>query len=250
MDLGLRDRVALVTGASQGIGRAIAAELVAEGARVAVASRSRERIEATADEVGARAFVFDTSRPDAADEVVSAVESALGPVDVLVPNTGGPPPGPDALGFSRDQWEQAYRQLVLGPMALIERVVPGMRERRFGRIVNVASSAVREPIPTLMLSNSHRAAILAAFKTIARQIAGDGVTLNTVLPGVIATDRAFSNYGGSREAAQAAAAESVPAGRLGEVEELAAVAVFLCSARASYVTGTAVLVDGGRTQSI
>jgi len=101
-----------------------------------------------------------------------------------------------------------------------------------------------------MLSNSHRAAMHAAFKTIARQIAGDGVTLNTILPGLIATERAFSNYGGSREAAQAAAAESVPAGRLGEVEELAAMAVFLCSERASYVTGTAVLVDGGRTHSI
>ena len=250
MDLGLEDRVALVTGASKGIGRGIAAGLVAEGARVAVASRSREDIERAGAEIGAHAFVFDSSQPDSAEGLVEHVESALGPVEVLVPNTGGPPPGPDALGFSRDQWEQAYRQLVLGPMALVERVVPGMRERGFGRIVNVSSSAVREPIATLMLSNSHRAAILAAFKTIARQVAGDGVTLNTVLPGLIATDRAFSNYGGSREAAQEAAAESVPAGRLGEVEELAAVAVFLCSERASYVTATAVLVDGGRTQSI
>lgn len=250
MDLGLTDRVALVTGASKGIGRAIAAGLIAEGARVAVASRSRERIEETAGQIGAAPFVFDSSQPDAAEELVAGVESTLGPVDVLVPNTGGPPTGADALGFSRDEWEQAYRQLVLGPVALIERVLPGMRARRFGRIVNVSSSAVREPIPTLMLSNSHRAAMLAAFKTIARQIAADGVTLNTVLPGLIATERAFSNYGGSREAAQAAAAESVPAGRLGEPEELAAVAVFLCSERAGYVTGTAILVDGGRTQSI
>ena len=250
MDLGLEGRVALVTGASQGIGRGIAAGLVAEGARVAVASRSLSRIEQKAQEIGAQPFVFDTSRSDDADELVSAVEVALGPVDVLVPNTGGPPPGEDALGFSGDQWEQAYRQLVLGPMALIERVVPGMRERRFGRIVNVSSVAVREPIPTLMLSNSHRAAMLAAFKTVARQIAGDGVTLNTVLPGLIATERAFANNGGSREAAQAVAAESVPAGRLGEVEELAAMVVFLSSAPASYVTGTAVRVDGGRTQSV
>jgi 3-oxoacyl-[acyl-carrier protein] reductase len=250
VDLGLQDRIALVTGASQGIGRAIAAALADEGARVAVASRSRERIATAAAEVGAHPFVFDSSQPEAAAELVSAVEAQLGPIDVLVPNTGGPPPGADALGFSREQWEQAYRQLVLGPMALIERVVPGMRARGFGRIVNVASSAVREPIPTLMLSNSHRSALLAAFKTIARQIAADGVTLNTILPGMIATERAFSAYGGDRDRAEAAAAELVPAGRLGTVEELAAVAAFLCSARASYVTGTAVLVDGGRTHSV
>ena len=242
--------MALVSGASQGIGRAIAAGLVAEGARVAVASRSRERIEATAGEIGARPFVFDTSQPEGAAEVVAAIESDLGPIDVLVPNTGGPPPGEDALGFSTEQWEQAYRQLVLGPMTLIQLVVPGMRERGFGRIVNVSSMAVREPIPTLMLSNSHRAAVLAAFKTVARQIAGDGVTLNTVLPGMIATDRAISGNGGTREAAEAVAAETVPAGRMGTAEELAAMAVFLCSAPASYVTGTAVLVDGGRTQSV
>lgn len=250
MDLGLNGRVALVTGASKGIGRGIAEGLVAEGARVAVASRSRERIEATAGEIGAQPFVFDTSEPAEAADLVAAVESDLGPIDVLVPNTGGPPPGEDALGFSSEQWEQAYRQLVLGPMTLIQLVVPGMRERGFGRIVNVSSMAVREPIPTLMLSNSHRAAVLAAFKTIARQIAGDGVTLNTVLPGLIATDRSISNNGGSREAAEAVAADTVPAGRMGRVEELAAMAVFLCSAPASYVTGTAVLVDGGRTQSV
>ena len=134
-------------------------------------------------------------------------------------------------------------------MALIERAVPGMRERGFGRVVGVASSTVREPISVLMLSNAHRSGLLAAFQTLARDVAGDGVTVNSVLPGRIATDR-IVQMAGSREAAEAAAREQIPAGRLGTVEELAAVACFLCSERASYVTGTAILVDGGLTQSI
>ena len=250
MDLGIGGRVALVTGASKGIGRAIAAELAAEGARVAVSSRSRERIEAAAGEVGAgAAFVHDSGDLDSVPALVEGVERELGPIDILIANSGGPPFGADPLGFARERWEAAYRDLVLGPLALIERVVPGMRERGFGRVVSVSSSAVREPIPVLMLSNTHRSGLLAGLKTIARHVAADGVTVNSVLPGRIATDRAIGAVG-SREAAEAAAREHVPAGRLGTVEELAAVAAFLCSARASYVTGTAVLVDGGLTQSV
>src|SRR5438105_3993593 len=159
------------------------------------------------------------------------------------------PPGPEPLGFTREQWETAYRELVLAPMALIERVVPGMRERGFGRIVSVGSSAIREPIPGLMLSNAHRAALLGALKTLSREVARDGVTVNTLLPGRIATDR-IVQMSGSREAAEEAARSEVPAGRPGTVEEFAAVAAFLCSAQASYVTGTTVLVDGGLTRAV
>ena len=249
MDLGLDGRVALVTGASKGLGRGIAAALAGEGARVAISSRSRERIEAAAAEIGARGYVYDSTDVDAAPGLLAAVEADLGPVDVLVTNTGGPPGGPDPLGFTREQWEVAYRTLVLAPMALVERAVPGMRERGFGRVVGVSSSAVREPISVLMLSNSHRSALLAAFKTLARDVAGDGVTVNSVLPGRIATDR-IVQMSGSREAAEEAARAQVPAGRLGTVEEFAAVAAFLCSEQASYVTGTTVLVDGGLTQSL
>jgi 3-oxoacyl-[acyl-carrier protein] reductase len=249
VDLGLEGRVALVTGASKGIGRAIAAELAAEGARVAISSRSRERVEAAAAEIDARGFVHDSADLDSAPALLDAVERELGPVDVLVCNTGGPPAGADPLGFSREQWEAAYGDLVLGPMALIERAVPAMRERRWGRVLNVVSTSVREPIPALMLSNTHRSAMLAAFKTLARAVAGDGVTLNSVLPGPIATDRMLE-LSGSREAAEAGAAADVPAGRLGTVEEVAAAAAFLCSERASYITGVALLVDGGVTRSI
>ena len=134
-------------------------------------------------------------------------------------------------------------------MALVEAVVPGMRERGFGRVLNVASGGVREPIPNLMLSNAHRISMVNAFKTLAGQVAADGVTLNTVLPGRIDTDRLAELFG-SRDAAAALAAETVPAGRLGSVEEFAAVSVFLCSARASYVTGETVAIDGGLLSSV
>ena len=248
MDLGLEGRRALVTAASKGIGFGIAQALAAEGANVAVTSRSRERIEAAAKEIGATPFEHDTGDVDAAPGLIDRVEEQLGPLDILVTNSGGPPAGPDALGFTREQWEEAYRMLVLGPIALVERAIHGMRERGFGRIVSVSSYAVREPIPILMLSNVHRSGLLAAFKTIARQVAGDGVTLNSVLPGRIATDR-LADTSGSLEGAEQAAKDTVPAGRLGTIEEMGAVAAFLCSAGAGYVTGQAVLVDGGLSQA-
>lgn len=249
MDLGLEGRTALVTGASKGLGHGIAQTLAAEGASVAVSSRSRERIEAAARAIGARGYVHDSADLNSTSELVEAVEADLGPLDIVVANTGGPPPGKDPLGFTREQWEAAYRSLVLAPMALIEHVLPGMRERGFGRIVAVSSSAVREPIPVLMLSNAHRSSLLAAFKTLAREVAGDGVTVNSVLPGRIATDRVVETAG-SRDEAERRAREEIPAGRLGTVEEFAAVAAFLCSDRAAYVTGAAVLVDGGLTRSV
>src|SRR3954471_13554787 len=164
MDLGLAGKVALVTGASQGIGKAIAAELVREGARVAISSRSAERIEAAAAEIGATGLVHDSEDLDATTRLVAAAQEELGGgLDVVVTNTGGPPAGPDPLGFGRDAWETAYRTLVLGPLELVEAVVPGMRERGWGRVVSVGSPSVREPIANLMLSNTHRAGLVAAF---------------------------------------------------------------------------------------
>ena len=249
MDLGLARRVALVTGASKGIGRGIAAALAAEGARVAIASRSAERIEATAAEIGARGYVFDAEDPAAVPALLDRVEGDLGPVDVYIANTGGPPAGPDPLAFTREQWEAAHRSLVLTPMAVLERLLPRMRERGFGRVVAIGSMAVREPVDNLQLSNAHRPGLVAAFKVLARQSARDGVTLNHVHPGQIATDRMIGTAG-SLEAAEARARDAVPAGRLGTVEELAAAAVFLCSTQAGYITGTSLLVDGGLTRSV
>jgi 3-oxoacyl-[acyl-carrier protein] reductase len=246
MDLGLDGKVALVTGASRGIGFGIARTLAAEGARLAVSSSSQERIEAAATELGARGYVHDTTDIDAAPRLVEQVEREVGPVDVLVTNTGGPPGG-DPLEFTDDQWQDAQRELMLGPMALIKAALPRMRERGFGRILNISSSAAREPIPNLMLSSAHRSGMLATFKTLSSGVAADGVTFNTILPGRIATDRLRLLYG-SLEEAEAVAREEVPAGRLGTVDELAAAATFLCSVQAGYVTGVALLVDGGLTR--
>jgi 3-oxoacyl-[acyl-carrier protein] reductase len=248
VDLGISGKVALVTGASQGIGLGIARELAAEGVRVAISSRTRERVEAAAAEIGARPYVHDMVDLDAAPGLVSSVEDELGPIDILVTNTGGPPGG-DPLGSTREQWEQAHRELVLAPIELIELVVPGMRERGFGRVLNVASSAVLEPNPGLMLSNSHRPGIVAAFKTLARTFASDGITFNSLLPGRIATQRLAHIYG-SLEAAHEAAPDEIPAGKLGTPEDMGAAAAFLCSERAAYITGVALLVDGGMTKGV
>ena len=247
MDLGLEGRVALVTGASQGIGFAIAQALAAEGAQVATSSRSRDSIEAAAGEIGARAYVHDMTDLDGAPALVESVEADLGPLAVLVTNTGGPPGG-DPLEFTREQWQDAHRELMLGPMALITIALPGMRERGFGRIVNVSSSAAREPIPGLMLSSAHRSGMLATFRTVAGKVAADGVTLNTILPGRVATSRLEHLYG-SLDEAEKVAREEVPAGRLGRAEEIGAVAAFLCSEEAGYVTAQALAVDGGLMKS-
>ncbi|MGD9572990.1 MAG: SDR family oxidoreductase [Thermoleophilia bacterium] len=248
MDLGLEGRVALVTGASRGIGRAIAEGLAAEGARVAVASRSLGALEELASAIGGRAYAFDSADLAAVDPLVGSIERDLGPVDVYVANTGGPPTGRDPLAFTPEQWEEAHRTLVVSPMAVMARVVPGMRERGWGRVLAVSSSAAREPIAGIQLSNANRPGLLAAMKHLAHVSAADGVTFNAVLPGRIATDRIAANHGGM-EAAEESARATVPAGRLGTPRELADAAVFLCSDRAGYVTGQSLLVDGGLTRS-
>jgi 3-oxoacyl-[acyl-carrier protein] reductase len=248
MDLGLAGKVALVTGATRGIGRAIAEALAAEGARVAVAARSAADAEEVAAALGGRGYALDSNDLGAIDPLVDAVAADLGPIDVYVVNTGGPPRFEDPLAPSAEEWEAAYRSLVVSPMLLMRRVVPVMRSRGFGRVVAVSSTAALEPIAGLQLSNVNRPGLLAGMKLLARECAADGVTFNAVLPGRIATDRIASGYG-SMEAAQAAAAAEVPAGRLGTPAEIAAAAAFLCSVPASYVTGQSLLVDGGLTHA-
>ncbi|HEU4905222.1 MAG TPA: SDR family oxidoreductase [Solirubrobacterales bacterium] len=259
MELGLEGRVALVMAASRGIGRGIATVLAREGARVAIASRTRERIEAAAEEIAATAgplggsaevvpFVADTDDLDRLAELPGEVEAALGPVEVLVLNSGGPPFG-GALDQDLDEWNTAYRSLVLAPRVLAGAVVPGMRERGWGRIVNVGSSSTREPIPALNLSNANRMAAVGFLKTLATDVAGDGITVNTVATGLFATER-LADSSGSLAGAEAGAREDVPAGRLGQPEEYGDLVAFLCSERAAYLTGTVIPLDGGALRSI
>ena len=184
MELGIHGRVALVGGASQGIGRAVAEVLVAEGAQVVITARDPARTAEVAAEIGAAAgLAWDSANLDAAPGLVARIAEELGPVDILVTNTGGPPADPDPLNFTTAQWEQAHRTLVLAPMTMLRLVVPGMRERGWGRVVGIASTTVREPIQPLILSNAERSAQLAAYKTMAREVAGDGVTINSLLTG-------------------------------------------------------------------
>ena len=250
MELGIRGRVALVMGASKGIGRGIAEALAREGARVAIASRSAERVEAAAAEIegDVSGFVADTGDLGRLAELPREVVGAIGPVEILVTNTGGPPPGM-ALDAGLEEWRSAYENLVLAPRVLIEAVLPAMRERGWGRIVNVGSSATREPIPGLALSNSHRPGLVGFLKTLSREVAGDGVTVNDVATGRFATKRLASNWGGWEEM-EANAAGDVPAGRLGRPEEYGDLVAFLCSERAAYVTGTSIAIDGGLLRSV
>jgi 3-oxoacyl-[acyl-carrier protein] reductase len=250
MDLGIDGRVALVLGASKGIGRGIATALAREGARVAISSRSAEALEEVAEaipgEVGA--FAADTGDLERMGALPDEVAEALGPLEILVTNTGGPPPG-GALDNPRDEWEAAYRSLVLAPRTLVEAALPSMRERGWGRIVNVASSSVKEPIPSLALSNAHRMATVGLFKTLAAEVAGEGITVNTVATGRFATERLADNYG-SIEEAEKLARDQVPVARLGTPEEFGDLVAFLCSERAAYLTGAVIPLDGGLLRSV
>lgn len=244
-------------GASRGIGRGIATALAREGASVAIASRTEEKlqeaaaaIEEPATEAGGQvtAFVADTADLYRLAALPADVAAELGPVEILVANTGGPPYG-GALAHDLSEWEAAYRELVLAPRVLAEAVLPGMRERGWGRIVNVGSTTTIEPNPALNLSNSHRMAAVGFLKTLSREVAGDGITVNTVATGRFATER-LADGGGSLESAEASAREEVPAGRLGRPEEYGDLVAFLCSERAAYITGTVIPIDGGLLRSV
>lgn len=249
MDLGIGGKVALVMGASAGIGRGVAEALAREGARVAMASRSEERIGAAAAEIeGAVAFVADAADSERLARLPIEVTETMGqPPDILVLNTGGPPVG-GALDHGVDEWQDAYRSLVLAPRILAGGVIPAMQAQGWGRIVNVGSTTTIEPNPALSLSNTHRAAAVAFLKTLAREIAADGITVNTVATGRFRTDRMAELFG-SIEAVEEQAAAEVPARRLGTPEEYGDLVAFLCSARAAYITGTVVPIDGGLLKS-
>ena len=257
MRIDLSGKRALVLGASGGLGGAIARGLGAAGARVAVSGRSGAKLEAAfPDGAAFPKVVADLAEPGVGRGLAERALDALGGVDILVNNSGGPPPT-TALGATGAQWRAQFDAMVMALVDLTGALVPGMRERRWGRIVTVASSGVVAPIPNLALSNALRSALLGWSKTLAAEVAADGVTVNLVLPGRIATarvealDRANADRTGRTAAeVEAAALATIPAGRYGTPDEFAAAAVFLASPQAAYVTGTTIRVDGGALRNV
>jgi 3-oxoacyl-[acyl-carrier protein] reductase len=246
MDLGIAGRTAAVAGASSGLGFAAARALAAEGVKVAVCGRDRERIDAAAARIdGAVPLVADVSTAEGATGFVEAAAEALGQVDILVPNAGGPPPGTFA-STPLDAYLPALQLNLLSTVAMCEAAVPAMCERGWGRVVAITSVSVRQPIGSLILSNTARAGATGFLKTLAREVAGTGVTVNSVQPGLHATDRLRSLYGGDTSAA----AEGVPAGVVGEPDDFGSVVAFLCSEHARFVVGAALPVDGGAYQGL
>jgi 3-oxoacyl-[acyl-carrier protein] reductase len=261
MDLRLTGRHALVCGASQGIGRATAFELAELGASVTLLSRSADALQALAAALPAtqpgqthRPLAVDMLDTDALRAAVDEVVR-LNAVHILINNSGGPPPGP-AWNAEPEAYLTAFRQHLLSAQVLAHACLPGMREARYGRIVNVISTSVKEPIPNLGVSNTVRAAVAGWAKTLSAEVAPDGITVNNVLPGYTRTPRlealveASCKAGRSRDEVERGLLASVPAARFGDPAEVAAMIAFLASPAAGYVNGVSITVDGGRTRSL
>lgn len=242
MDLGISGRTAAVAAATSGLGLATAQALSGAGVRVFVCGRDQSRLDAALRTLGesASGAVCDVSDADGGRSFVEQATAALGSIDILVANGGGPPPG----GFdtvSMDQYLPAIQQNLLSVVAMCKSAVPAMRERRWGRVLAITSVAVRQPIPNLILSNTARTGVTGFLKSLAREVAGDGVTVNSLQPGIHATDRITKLYGDGANATQL----GIPAGFVGDPADFGAVAAFMCSVHARFMTGVQLNVDGG-----
>jgi len=254
VDLGIRGRVALVTGASSGIGEAVALALAAEGVKLAVAARRGDRLETVAREAkrrgaaDARPVELDLEKSDSIQNALRAARDALGEIDILVANSGGPKPG-TYLDLKLDDWDGGYRGVLRSILELVYGAVPAMRSRKWGRIVALTSSSVKQPIPNLTLSNAFRTALTAALKTLSLEVARDGVTVNAIATGRVLTDRLRKLYPDTVALEKAAQAD-VPIGHVASPDEFAPMVAFLCSEPARYVTGQTIAIDGGLIRSL
>lgn len=257
MKLGLEGKTALILGSSKGIGFGIAAALADEGVRVGVVSRSAESAADAAARIGdqARSYACDTGESAQIDALYEAAKADLGTLDILVLNGGGPPPG-SAQGVDSEQWRRSFEAMFVNLVRLADLALPGMKEQGFGRIISVISSGVIEPIPNLAISNTIRPALVGWGKTLASEVGKDGITVNAIAPGRIATDRLAEldaanakRTGRSIDEVRATSRTRIPIGRYGEVEEFGAAAAFLASERAAFITGSVIRVDGGQIQS-
>jgi 3-oxoacyl-[acyl-carrier protein] reductase len=262
MDLGIKGKVALIGGASRGLGYACARELAREGAKVSLCSRNAGQAEEAASRIAeetgqeAAGFGFDLARPEAPEDWVAATLERFGRVDILVHNTGGPRPG-HFDDLEEGDWEGAFQLLVMSAVRLYRAVIPEMRKEKWGRIVAIESISVKEPIDGLLLSNAMRPAVVALNKSLSRHLAADGILLNTVAPGSYNTARSrelvearAKRAGVPVEELMAQTVAGFPRRQPGEPEELAAVVAFLCSSRAANVTGATYVADGGAGRSL
>lgn len=262
MDLGLQNKVALVAAASRGLGRAVAEELASEGASVVVCGRETKTITeaavAIAGKTGAQTLAVnaDVSVPAEVESLITNALERFGRIDILVTNAGGPPAG-RFESLTTTEWEAATQLTLFSAINLARQVLPGMKERRWGRILNITSIAVKQPVENLMLSNSLRAAVTGFARTLANEVAADGITVNNILPGYTRTERVEElalmmavRQGITAEDFKAKWEQEIPMKRLGEPAEFAALAAFLVSERASYITGTSIQVDGGWIRSL
>ena len=263
MDLGIKNKVALVLAASKGLGRASASALVAEGAQVVIGSRNKEQLEQTAQQIrqesgsAVLAIPTDVTRDEDIKALVAATVHELGHIDILVTNAGGPPAGTfDA--FDDAQWQAAFELNLLSTVRLIRATLPHMRKTGSGRIINIVSLAAKEPIDALILSNSIRPGVIGLAKTLSIELAPDQITVNNICPGRILTDRVFQGssirrkveQGMSQQEALGELAKNIPLGRLGQPEELGALVAFLASRQAGYITGTTIQIDGGLLRAL
>lgn len=261
MDLGIQGKVALVMASSRGLGQAMAVALAREGVKVAVTGRNTEGLQQSVKLVeaaggSALALTWDLADASVIDELITKVEQELGPIDILINNTGGPPPTP-AAGQDPALWQKSFNDMVLSLIAITDRVLPGMRQRKWGRIITSTTSGAIAPIKNLAISNTLRAALLAWSKTLAAEVAADGITVNIIMPGRVATDRLrqldearAKRENIAYEAVVKASLSQIPMGRYGDPKEYGDAAAFLASQNASFITGTVMRIDGGQIQAI